>query len=279
MRMWVNVRFLPMSAAMQIAVIDGREMRYHISGDSASARTLVLVHAFPLGTAMFAPQEQAFRDWRIVMPALPGFDGSAPARANTIDAYAADVLRLLDHLRIERAVFGGVSLGGYVAFGVVRQQADRVTGLILADTRSAPDAPDARPAREKLRTRALADGAPAIADDMLPKLLGETTRRDRPQAARQVREMIERQTREGIAAAVEVLMSRPDSTPLLAGITVPALVIAGKEDVLTPPAEMEKMAGGIKGARFVEIEAAGHLANLEQPDVFNREVASFLSRT
>jgi 3-oxoadipate enol-lactonase len=266
-----------MSAAMQIAVVDGRERRYHISGDSSAARTLVLLHAFPLGTGMFAPQERAFPGWRLVIPALPGFDGSAPAAASTIDAYAGDLLRLLDHLNIERALFGGVSLGGYLAFGVLRRQPERVSGLILADTRSAPDAPDARPGREKMRARALADGPPAIADDMLPKLLGETTRRDRPDVVRQVREMIERQRGEGIAAAVDVLMSRPDSTPVLAGIEVPTLVIVGKEDVLTPPAEMEKMAGAIKGARFVEIEAAGHLANLEAPDDFNREVAGWLS--
>jgi pimeloyl-ACP methyl ester carboxylesterase len=88
--------------------------------------------------------------------------------------------------------------------------------------------------------------------------------------------MIESQPTGGIAAAVQVLMSRPDSTPLLATLGMPALAICGREDVLTPADEMERMAGAIPGARFVRLEAAGHLANLEAPEAFNREVNDFL---
>jgi pimeloyl-ACP methyl ester carboxylesterase len=227
---------------------------------------------------MFAPQEDAFPGWRMVIPALPGFDGSDLNSEASIDAYASDVLRLLDHLDVDEAVFAGVSLGGYLIFGVLRQQPARVRGMVLADTRSAADAPDARSGRERLLKTARTSGPAAVADEMLPKLLGESTRARRPHLGEAVRRMIEEQTADGIAAAVQVLMSRPDSTPLLSTIAVPTLVVVGREDALTPPAEMERMAAGIAGAAFVQIDEAGHLANLENPAPFNREVAGWLRR-
>ena len=119
-------------------------------------------------------------------------------------------------------------------------------------------------------------GPAAVATDMLPKLLGQTSLASRPSLAVDVRRMIESQSADGIAAAVQVLMSRPDSTPLLATLGMPALAIVGSEDVLTPPAEMERMAAAIRGARFVRLDGAGHLANLEAPEAFNREVRDFL---
>jgi len=262
---------------MQIATIDGRHFHYRVAGTPAAAPTLVLVHAFPLGAGMFAPQEDAFPGWRLVIPALPGFDGADLNDDASVDAYAADVLRLLDHMRVDRAVFAGVSLGGYLLFGLLRQQPARVRAMVLADTRSAADAPGARAGREKLLQTARTAGPAAIADEMLPKLLGDTTRTRRPQVGDAVRRMIEGQTGEGIAAAVQVLMTRPDSTPLLPAINVPTLVLVGREDTLTAPAEMEQMAAGIAGAEFVQIEDAGHLANLENPAAFNRLVAGWLT--
>jgi pimeloyl-ACP methyl ester carboxylesterase len=89
--------------------------------------------------------------------------------------------------------------------------------------------------------------------------------------------MIEGQTGESIAAPVQVLMTRPDSTPLLPAVDVPTLVVVGGEDTLTPPAEMEQMAAGIAGAEFVQIDEAGHLANLENPAAFNRHIAGWLT--
>jgi pimeloyl-ACP methyl ester carboxylesterase len=261
---------------MQTATFDGHALRYRIAGDPKASRTLVLVHAFPVGAGMFAPQEAAFPEWQVVIPALPGFDGSDLSSDASIDAYASDVLRLLDHLRVDRAVFAGVSLGGYLIFGVLRQQAGRVAGMVLADTRSPADAPEARAGRERLKQMALQSGPTAVAEEMLPKLLGESTRARRPHIADAVRRMIQGQTSAGIAAAVQVLMSRPDSTPVLSTVTVPTLVIVGREDALTPPAEMEGMAAGIAGATFVQIDEAGHLANLENPTAFNQHVAGWL---
>jgi len=115
-----------------------------------------------------------------------------------------------------------------------------------------------------------------VAADVVQKLLGKDDTHQRPDIVARVGQMIHDQTPEGIAAAVRVLMSRPDSTPLLSGIRVPTLVVVGKEDTLTPLQEMERMAAAIPRATFVRIPEAGHLANLENATVFNRAVTGWL---
>lgn len=246
------------------------------AGDPAGTHALVLIHAFPVGVRLWEPQLNAFPGWRMMTPALPGFDGSDLIDDVSIDAYARHVLLQLDELGIDHAVFGGVSMGGYFAFAALRQAPERVAGVILADTRSTPDSPEALEGRRRLLETLERGGPSAVADDMVPKLLGKTTLAHRPDVVTRVRQMIQGQTAEGIAAAIRVLMSRPDSTPLLGGIRVPALVIVGEEDVLTPPSEMEHMAAAIPRATFVRIPQAGHLASLENPAAFNMAVSDFL---
>jgi pimeloyl-ACP methyl ester carboxylesterase len=265
-----------MSAPLEIATIEGRKTGFVDTGDRASDRVLVLLHAFPMGVGMFDSQRNAFSGWRIIIPALPGFDGSDLLDRPFIDEYARHALALLDHLDVERAVCAGGSLGGYLTFGLLRHAPERVAALVLADTRSAGDAESARAGRERLLQIAHGSGPAGVADDVLPKLLGATSRQTRPELVTRSRQLIEAQTTEAIVAAIHVLMTRPDSTPLLASLNIPALVVVGKEDVLTPPAEMERMAAAMPQSRFVELEGAGHLSNLEAPDAFNREVRAFL---
>lgn len=263
---------------MKVTTVGGRQLRYLESGDTASGDVFVLIHAFPLGVRMFEPQRDAFARCRTIAPALPGFDGSDLLDQTSADAYAHHLIGFLDALHIERAVFGGVSLGGYVVFGVLRHAPSRVAGVMFADTRSAADTEEARANRIRQLAVLRDRGLPAIADEMLPKLLGDSSHRERPELVQAVRRMIEAQSSEGIGAAIEVLISRPDSTSLLRDLAVPALVIVGAEDALTPPAEMERMAAQIAGADFVTVKEAGHLSNLENPAVFNRTVAAWLAR-
>jgi 3-oxoadipate enol-lactonase len=250
-------------------------------GPRQSDNVAVLVHAFPTGVRMWEHQVSARpAAWRFVLPALEGFDGSPSEKlANpAIDDYARDLLLLLDTLHIERAVVGGVSMGGYVAFAVVRLASPRVRALILADTRSAPDTDEARASRRKLLERLEREGPRGVADDMLPKLLGKTTLATRPEVVASVRAMIESQSKLAIAAAIHRLMWRPDSTPLLATVRVPAVVIVGEEDGLTPPSESEAMRARLRDATLETIPRAGHLSNIENPAAFNEALGRFLDR-
>jgi pimeloyl-ACP methyl ester carboxylesterase len=219
----------------------------------------------------------ADRGWRVIAPELRGFDGATgEPSASSIDDYAADVIDLLDALHVDEAVIGGVSMGGYIAFAMFRHAPRYFQGLILADTKSQADTPEALDGRRKMLQLVQEKGPPAVADEMIPKLLGETTRRTRPQIVELVRSLVLANSTDAIAGAIRALMTRPDSTPLLSTIHRPALILVGDEDVVTPKAVAEEMHRGIAGSQLAIVPGAGHLSNLEQPEAFNAALADFL---
>jgi pimeloyl-ACP methyl ester carboxylesterase len=241
--------------------------------------TLLLVHAFPLNARMWEQQlALSATGWRVIAPQLRGFDdGPGDPPANSVDDYAGDIIDLLDALHVQQAVVGGLSLGGYVAFAVLRLAARYLQGLILADTRSQADTPEGAAGRVRMLQLVQDRGPSAVADEMVPKLLGETTRSTQPAIEAHVRSLAIANSAEAIAGAVRALMTRPDSTPLLSSIHVPTLIVVGEEDTVTPPASSEEMHRHIAGSQLVRIPRAGHLSNLEQPALFNAALAAFLS--
>ncbi len=241
--------------------------------------TLLLLHAFPLNARMWEGQlALAEGGWHVIAPQLRGFDdGAGDPPASTVDDYAGDVIDLLDALHVKQAVVGGLSMGGYVAFALLRLASRYVQGLILADTRSQADTPEGAAGRARLLQLVQDKGPSAVADDMIPKLIGGTTRGARPAVAEQVRALALASSADAIAGAIRAMMTRPDSTSLLATIHVPTLIVVGEEDTLTPPAASEEMHRAIAGSGLVRIPDAGHLSNLERPDVFNAALAGFLS--
>jgi pimeloyl-ACP methyl ester carboxylesterase len=219
----------------------------------------------------------ADRGWHVVAPHFRGADGAAADPPTTsIDDYAGDVVDLLDALHVQQAVVGGQSLGGYAAFAVLRHAARYVQGLILADTRPQADTPEGVEARKRMLQLVQAKGPAAVADEMIPKLLGETTRRTRPDLVERVRALVLSNSAEAIAGAIRALRPRPDATPLLSTIHVPTLVLVGSEDTVTPPAVADEMHRAIAGSDLVIVEGAGHLSNLEQPAIYNAALARFL---
>lgn len=216
----------------------------------------------------------AARGWRVLAPDL-----TVVTKADaTVDDFAAVAIDLLDGLHVEGAVVGGLSMGGYVTFAVVRHAARYVRGLILADTRSQADTPEGVEGRKKMLQLLRDQGPSAIADQMIPKLIGETTTRTRPEVAGQLRAIIMANSAEAIGGAINALMTRPDATPLLATIHAPTLVVVGAEDTLTPPSLAEDLHRGIAGSQLEVIAGAGHMPNLERPDAFNEVVGDFLDR-
>jgi 3-oxoadipate enol-lactonase len=256
-------------------------LRYAESLPPAGARlrgVLLLLHAFPLNSSMWAEQMSlSAGGWRVIAPDFRGTSGAeSDPPAATVDDYAADVVDLLDGLHIDDAVVAGLSLGGYVAFALRRLAPNYVRALVLADTRAEADTPESVEGRKRMLTLLEEKGPDAIADDMLPKLLSAGTCKSRPDIVDTVRQIILRNSARGIAGAIRALMTRPDSTPLLASVRCPTLVIVGSEDSATPPAASEKMHRAIAGSELVVVPAAGHLSNVEQPPAFNAAVAAFL---
>jgi 3-oxoadipate enol-lactonase len=264
----------------QVADLPHRSLRYL---DSGAGRALVLIHAFPLSADQWLPQlHRVPPGWRAVAPDLRGFRGQGPAFEDpgltglSMDDYAADVLALMTHLEIDRAVIAGLSMGGYVAFAMLRGAAGRVAGLVLSNTRATPDTDESRAGRDKMIDLVTSQGIGPVADAMAPKLLGETTRREQPDLGDAVRRLILVNGREGVAAALGAIRDRADSTPLLASIAVPTLILHGDEDTVIPVDETHAMHRGIAGSALVVLPRVGHLANLEDAPGWNRALDQFL---
>jgi pimeloyl-ACP methyl ester carboxylesterase len=261
-----------------------RTLAYLDSDPSATDKpVIVLAHAFPLGAQMWEQQfKGAFWGWRVLAPDLRGFGGSTDERAEgvapAIDDYADDIAGLVREVAGMPVVLGGLSMGGYAAFALMRRSPSLVRGLILADTRAGADSLEGRAARRAMLTLLEREGPQGVAREMMPKLLGATTRGDNPDAEETVRRLIKRQSPAGIRDAILRMMDRPDSTPLLPSITVPTLVLVGEDDTLTPPAESEAIARAVPDAALVRIAGAGHLSNLERPQAFEASVEDFLGR-
>lgn len=256
-------------------VVDGTAIAVE---DRGQGLPLVLIHAFPLDSRMWQAQCGALvPQCRCIMPNIRGFGGSEPHGPHTVERYADDVIAVLDALRIERAVIGGLSLGGYVALAIWRRHRERVRALILADTRAEADTDEVRARRAELAELAREKGADAVAARQLTGLVGKSTREHNPDLYDAVHAMMLSASVEGITGALAAMAQRPDSTELLPGIDVPTLVIGGEEDAITPIKGMRAMAAAIPAARFEGIAGAGHLSSVERPAAFNHVVSEFLA--
>src|ERR671913_142095 len=255
----------------------GVTMSYRDLGEGTSD-PLVLLHAFPLNGRMFEPQMAAFSgDRRVVAPDLPGFGRSprTPAQPD-VRYYAEGVRSLLDRLGLERVVLGGVSMGGSVAFECLRLSPERISALVLANTRPDPDSEEARESRKVMALRVAQEGVGVLAELQMERLLAPATRESDEGLVERVRAMILENSPDGAVAALGAMRERPDSTPLLGEIGVPTLVVGGEEDGISSPEVMGAMAAKIPGARHVTIPRVGHLSNLEAPEKFNAVLADFL---
>ncbi len=250
-------------------------MAYDVTG---SGIPLYLLHAFPFdrrfwrGTSKLLQARQPAV--QTVAPDLRGFGESTDASLFSIADLADDVATLMNTLGHAKAVICGLSMGGYVALAFANRHADRLSGLILADTKAGADSPEARQARGEAIALVNSAGVAAYFDKTLPKLVA-------PAATASVRAAVKKiavqQRPAAVAAGLQALRDRPDRRTELARITCPTLVIVGSEDALTPPAESRDMATAIKGARLVEIPGSGHLSNHEAPAAFVAAVSEFLT--
>jgi 3-oxoadipate enol-lactonase len=252
----------------------GATLAVHVRGEGPP---VLFVHGFPLDHAMWSHQLAALDGWRCIAPDLRGAGNSdVPSEDYTMGRYADDLRAACDALDVADAVCCGFSMGGYVLFEFLRRYRARVRALVLCDTRPEADTMEGKRSRDENAALVEHDGVGALADRVVPKLFGATTRAVRPELVELVRQMALRQPTAGVIGALRAMRDRPDSTAQLGGVTVPTLVVHGAEDEVAPPAVARAMAARIPGARYVELGGAGHLAPLEQPEGVTRALQGFL---
>ncbi|WP_414504235.1 alpha/beta fold hydrolase [Streptomyces sp. NEAU-L66] len=247
--------------------------------DEGSGEPLVLVHGHPFDRSMWRPQTEHFSraGWRVIAPDLRGYGESTVVPGTTpLETFARDLLALLDGLRIERFVLGGLSMGGQIVMECYRLFPERIRGLVFADTFAAAETEEGRTARRDMAARLLREGMPGYAQEVLGKMVSPHTLAHRPEVAAHVLAMMTAAPPEGAAAALRGRAERPDYTHLLSQVSVPALVVVGTEDAYTPVSDARDIHARVPDATLSVIEQAGHLPNLERPDEFNAALAEFL---
>jgi 3-oxoadipate enol-lactonase len=251
------------------------EIYYEIQGNGAP---LVLLHPFPAhhGVWAAAAAELAAR-YRVILPDLRGHGQSPPGDGPaTMEKHAADLVRVCDDAGVGRAVFAGNSIGGYILFEFWRQHRERVAALVLVDTKAGADTEEARRTRLQAAEDVQNHGPATFVEKNVERLVGATTRRNRPDIAEAARQMMSTATVAGIVAVQTGMAARPDSVPMLKTINVPTLILVGDEDVVTPAADAEVMQRGIAGSKLQRITSAGHYSPLEQPEQVVRAMRGFL---
>lgn len=177
----------------------------------------------------------------------------------------AEIARRILHAAPPRFVLVGLSMGGYIAFEMLRQAADRIARLALLDTSSRPESPEQTERRNQHIALTKAGRYAEITGLQFP-LAVHPSRHGDEALRREYERMGEETGPEAFLRHEQAIMTRPDSRPYLASIRCPTLVLVGDSDVLTPPEHAQEMATGIEGARLVVVPECGHLSTLERPE-------------
>jgi 3-oxoadipate enol-lactonase len=255
------------------------EVEIAYSDAGKGEKTIVLLHGHPFDRSMWSEQIAALESkYRIVAPDLRGYGESGlRGEVSTMSRMAEDVNQLLGFLRLEKVILAGLSMGGYAALEFYSLFPEKISALVLADTKASADAEEARKNRFETAEKLLLEGMEPLAKEMLPKVLAPETLENSPETVARVREMMLKTTPAGAAAGLRGMARRNDHITLLEKTNVPTLIIVGEKDELTPIAEAEKMNRAITNSLIVKISRAGHLPPVENPAEFNRALSDFLA--
>lgn len=251
------------------------EIFYEVSGDGPP---VVLLHPFPVHHEFWSPIIPFLSSrYRLIMPDLRGHGesglGEGPA---TMQKHASDIARVMSAEGVERAPIVGISIGGYAIFEFWRQFRERVSALVLCNTKASADTADARNARLEAARDVLERGTEPFFEGMLQKVLGETTRHSRPDLVDRALHMMRKMSAENVAGVQRGMSERPDSISTLKTINVLTLIITGDEDKMTGPPEAEIMKQNIAGSQLRVIPKAGHYSSWEQPEEAGKSLRNFL---
>ncbi|MEU5772303.1 alpha/beta fold hydrolase [Streptomyces venezuelae] len=263
---------------MSSAAVNGATLHYDDIGPKTGLPVL-LIHGHPFNRSLWSPQAAALADdgYRVITPDLRGYgDASVVDGPVYLCDFADDLAGVLDHLGIERAVVGGVSMGGQIAMEMQRSHAGRVQALLLSDTSAPAETTEGKAFRNRLADRLLAEGMEGYADEVIDKMLAAYNVTAMPEVAARVLRMMRATDPRGAAAALRGRAERPDYRDTLAATRCPVLIVVGADDVYTPLADAEALRQLVPHATLHVIEQAGHLPGAEQPVHFNAALLDFL---
>jgi 3-oxoadipate enol-lactonase len=260
-----------------IESINGVELNFKVTGQGEA---LVFIHGHPFDHTMWYPQTPVLSNhYKVITPDLRGYGASSlPKGKPTFADYAADIIALMDHLKIDKFHIAGLSMGGQLMMEVFRQTPERVLSMIFAATFASQDTPASKKARMEGADRLEAEGMEGYANENIAKMIKAEHVTSMPDVSAHVMKMMEATSPKAAAAAMRARSNRPDYLKeVFPSIKIPTLVIVGKQDQFTPVAMAEEMHRHLANSKLVIIDNAGHMPNLEWPDEFNKAVIDFLN--
>jgi 3-oxoadipate enol-lactonase len=240
---------------------------------------IVFIHGFPLNKSMWDRQLDALQDeFRVIAYDVRGH-GSSDAGASdfSIDIFVSDLLSLMQALKVEKPLLCGLSMGGYIALNAIENYPELFESIVLCATQCLADSPEAKAKRLLTMNKIQEKGVEVFADESLPKFFTKESVAAKTEEIALVREMIVNISAESLCNTIFALSSRHETCSKLVEINVPALIIVGKEDEITPVALSEFLHHEISGSSLKVIEGAAHLVNMEKPMAFNEQVKKFAS--
>lgn len=242
---------------------------------------VIFLHGFPFDRTMWHIQLDFLKSsYRLIACDIRGFGNSKDEETTlSMDCFGNDLLNFMDNLSIDKAVLCGLSMGGYIALNAIMRFPDRFSALVLCDTQCVADTPPEKEKRYAIIEEIKAAGAAGFNEGFIKKVFHKDSLKNKKELVKQLRNIVFANSPHIICQGLSALAARTETCSALSSITIPTLVICGREDEVTPLAKSEDLHEKIKGSMLRVIDQAGHVSNLEQPAAFNKFLRDFLSST
>ncbi len=263
------------------ATINNSLLRY-IDVGQQSAPPVILIHGFPFSHKMWnfpgGQVDVLTPTNRVVAYDIRGHGESEVGSAHySIELFVDDLFGLMDHLNIPKAILCGLSMGGYIALRAVERNPERVSGLVLCDTKSEADSNEAKIKRANGIKFVQANGMKYYAQDYVKIVFAPSSFERHPDAVKSLQSIVERTAPQSIYGTLLALAARTDTTAALPNIKCPTLILVGEKDTLTPVSASQSMKDKIPNAQMFVIPHAGHMSNMEHPTQFNKHLVEFIT--
>jgi len=239
---------------------------------------IIFLHGFPFDKVMWKGQLDSLKSSnRAIAYDIRGFGKSTDVNtALSIDLFSEDLLSFMDKLNIGKAIVCGLSMGGYIALNAIKAFPNRFEALILCDTQCIADSAEVKENRYKVIEQIRLDGPTEFNEKFLQSIFHPDSLNNKTEMVENLRSSVFANSKEIIIAGLIALAERSETCSGLDAISIPTLIICGREDKVTPLVQSEFMLGRIKGASLKIIDNAGHVSNLDQPATFNKYLLDFV---
>lgn len=259
-----------------ITRVNNFDLSYDDLGEGAVP--IIFLHGFPFSKSMWQAQLDFLKSSnRVIACDIRGFGNSKDEESvMSMDLFGDDLIQFMDRLNIDKAVVCGLSMGGYIALNVCKRYAERLEALVLCDTQCIADTVDGKAKRLKLIDEINLNGTENFTEGFIKNVFHKDSLTGKIDVVEELRNVILSNSKHVITMGLKALAERSETCSVLSGITVPTLIICGREDQVTTLAQSEFMNQNIEGSILRIIDDAGHVSNLEQADEFNKHLHDFL---